>query len=426
MRAQIPKLSSSLSKQLVGKSINTRQTGFALLRELIVVLPGALSNVIGKFIPATEASLRATGVHHHHKTQTNSNLKIETLTFLRILLQSHEPTAIHPYLKRLVEPTVLAVKDKFYKITAEALLVCEQLVRVARPFVKMGNSFIVQPLPQPDFAQYIDTIYSTTMGRLTTDADLEVKERAITCLGAIIYQAGDVLDPKEVQGTVMKLLLDRLKNELTRLVSVKAIQHICESPLLEEGSGAGIAAQSISIHPILGDVVLETASFLRKSQRPLRVASLQALEAIIGRYANDMTPDLYLAVLTELKPIFQDSDLHILPLAMSTLCTLVSSTSAKGGAATPVLVVIRRDVLPDIGKLVWDSPHLVGVGIALDSLLNVWATVVKFGGNVVFKESVGLLVNPIHNSKQTSGSSKLVCTGAYSWFRYNFLFTDFS
>ncbi|TPX40273.1 hypothetical protein SeLEV6574_g06705 [Synchytrium endobioticum] len=407
LRAQIPKLGTSLSKQLVGKSINTRQTGFALLRELVVVIPGALSNVIGKFIPAIEASLRATG-GHHHKAQTNSNLKIETLTFLRILLPSHEPTSIHPYLKKLVNPIVLAAKDKFYKITAEALLVCEQLVRVARPFAKMGSSYIVQPLPQSDFAKYIHTIYTTTMGRLRTDADLEVKERAITCLGAIIYQAGDVLDPTEVRDTVMRLFLDRLKNELTRLVAVKAIQHICESPLLEEGSGASAAAHAISIKPILADVVLETASFLRKSQRPLRVASLQALDSIIGRYASDMTPDLYLAVLTELRPIFQDSDLHILPLAMNTLCTLVSSaTIGKSGAADQALAVIRKEVLPDIGKLVWDSPHLVGAGIALDALLNVWSTVVKVGGSPVFSEVVGLLVNPIYNTQHTSGSSKL-------------------
>ncbi|TPX36593.1 hypothetical protein SmJEL517_g01294 [Synchytrium microbalum] len=399
LRNQIPKLSKSLSKQLVGKSISTRQTGFALLRELVAVLPGALSSVIGQFIPAIEASLKVQGTGGAQgKIQTNSNLKIETLTFLRILLPSHEPTAIHPYLKRLVDPIVLAATDKFYKITAEALLVCEQLVRVIRPFAKMGNEYVVQPLPQPDFARYIDTIYKTTMGRLkSADADIEVKERAITCLGAIIYQAGDVLDANEVQNTVMKLLVDRLKNELTRLVCVKAIQHICESPLLEVAS----SANAISIRPILGEVLRETASYLRKSQRPLRVASLQALETIISKYHDIMNADLYLAVLTELKPVFQDSDLHILPLAMSTLCAVVSS-----GTADVVLPQVRKDVLPHIVKLVWDQPHLVGVGIALDALLNVWTTVVRVGGSPVFTECVGLLVNPVYESA-TSGSSKL-------------------
>jgi len=48
----------------------------------------------------------------------------------------------------------------------------------------------------------------------------EVKEAAISCTGLIVSLLGDVIEDQLAE--CMKILLDRLKNEITRLTTVKA------------------------------------------------------------------------------------------------------------------------------------------------------------------------------------------------------------
>ena len=63
----------------------------------------------------------------------SSNMKIDTLVFVHCLLANHPPEVFHPHVDRLLPCLVAAVNDPFYKITAEALHVLQELVRVIRP-----------------------------------------------------------------------------------------------------------------------------------------------------------------------------------------------------------------------------------------------------------------------------------------------------
>ena len=63
----------------------------------------------------------------------------------------------------------------------------------------------------------------------------------------------------------MQILLDRLKNDVTRLPAVKALAKIAQSPL------------QLSLAPYVKPLLTELISFLRKANRPLRQASLTTL-----------------------------------------------------------------------------------------------------------------------------------------------------
>ena len=63
----------------------------------------------------------------------SSNMKIDTLVFVHCLLANHPAEVFHPHVDRLLPCLVAAVNDPFYKITAEALHVLQELVRVIRP-----------------------------------------------------------------------------------------------------------------------------------------------------------------------------------------------------------------------------------------------------------------------------------------------------
>lgn len=67
-------------------------------------------------------------------------MKIDTLTFTHTLLTMHPPAVFHPYIDVLLHPVIAAVGDSFYKITAEALLVLQQFVKVGFVFPFMWDS----------------------------------------------------------------------------------------------------------------------------------------------------------------------------------------------------------------------------------------------------------------------------------------------
>ncbi|KAI8905790.1 armadillo-type protein [Powellomyces hirtus] len=392
LRQWVPQLSIALAKELKGKSIPSRQAGFSLLRELVRVLNGGLDAQIGLFIPAIEVSLSNMNAGLPTKPSTNSNLKIEILEFLGILFRTHQPECFHKFLARLVPPIMSAAEDKFYKITSEALSVTVELVKVIRPisYDRETNRHTVTPLASPEFEKYLQAIYNTTFDRLKAgDVDLEVKEHSIIALGSLISQTADLLPSHQVSNTVLPLLVERLKNELTRLTTVRVLKSIADSPLFENPS----TANAIDLAPILPETIAELISYLRKSHRQLRVASLKCLETLIRRYGKQIAPDTYPAILSEMKPLLSDSDLHILPLAMAVICIVVYN-----GPNAQVLPIIKSEVQPQIVRMILESPHLVGSGPGLEALLQVWQCVVRTGDAELFSRSVDILVQSVKAS----------------------------
>lgn len=208
LQEQVPNIVRALHRQLREKSIKTRQGCFSLLTELINVLPGCLRDHTESVFPGILYSLG--------DKNSASNMKIDTLIFLSSMIKSHPPQIFHPHIHILLPTIISAVNDSFYKISSEALVVLSQMVRVLRP---SDNPKDFQ------FAQYIPQIYDCTYNKLkTADIDQEVKERAISCMGTIISTFGDCMDKQ--LATVLPLLVDRLRNEITRLTCVKALSEV--------------------------------------------------------------------------------------------------------------------------------------------------------------------------------------------------------
>lgn len=272
LQAQVPKLSRAVAKQLSSKSTQTRQISFRLLRELVTVLHGGLGSEIELFVPSIEASLSSTTTEQQH-TALTSNLKIEILAFLRQLFRNHPAKTLHPYLNRLSPVIIKTVSDKFYKITSEALLLAIELIKVIRPIRRKEDTgeYEIENINE-DHKQYIFYIYQATLKLLgTNDADQEVKERSILCFGALMSQTGDIL--KAEQRAAWDIFLERLRNEVTRLISVRTLAIVCQSPV----------AAGDELRLCVLTAVDEISVLLRKSNRPLRIASAECLRILIQR-----------------------------------------------------------------------------------------------------------------------------------------------
>ncbi|KAK1158523.1 cullin-associated NEDD8-dissociated protein 1-like [Acipenser oxyrinchus oxyrinchus] len=375
LKSQVPNVVKALHKQLKEKSIKSRQGCLCLLTELANVLPGALADHIPALIPGIVYSLT--------DKSSSSNMKIDSLSFLTVILCNHPPEALHPHIKVILPPVVACIGDPFYKITSEALLVTQQLVKVIRPLEK-PSSFDSKP--------YVKDLFSSTLKRLkAADIDQEVKERAISCMGQIICNLGDQLGG-DLQPT-LKIFLERLKNEITRLTTVKTLTLIAGSSL------------KIDLRPVLAEGVPILASFLRKNHRALKLMTLIALDIIIKNYSDCLKPAIIESVLSELPSLIGENDMHISQVAIMLLSCLTKVCPSS-------LSKISGSALPEVFNLV-HSPLLQGG--AMNAILDFFqALVVTKAANMGFNELLKHLTGPFYGSQKSGGSTIMHRQAYYS------------
>uniref|UniRef100_A0A7N8YGB2 Cullin-associated and neddylation-dissociated 2 (putative) n=1 Tax=Mastacembelus armatus TaxID=205130 RepID=A0A7N8YGB2_9TELE len=370
LKKQVPVIVKALHRHLKEKNIKSRQGCFCLLTELAHTVPGALEQHIPALIPGIVFSLT--------DKSTSSNMRIDALSFFHVLLLSHPPQAFQPHMQVLLPPVVACVEDSFYKITSEALLVMQQLVRVMRPQGQSTTAGGFDPKP------FVKEVFAVTLKRLkATDIDQEVKERAISCMGHMVCHLGDHLGA-ELQG-ILAIFLERLKNEITRLTAVRTITLIAASPV------------KINLSSILSEALSVLGSFLRKNQRALKLSTLACLTALVTHHAATIKPAALEPVLSELPSLVDESDMHV-----SQVVTLLT---CMANACPSSLAKISSSVLPGVFGLV-HSPLLQSSALAavLDFLQ---ALVLSKTSNLSYRQLLKSLTEPFHSAPSSVDSSTI-------------------
>ena len=88
----------------------------------------------------------------------------------------------------------------------------------------------------------------------------------------MLSNMGDFLKDKLPE--CLPIFLDRLKNEITRLTTVKSVIMIAESPL------------KLDLSILLTEAVPLLSSFLRKNHRALKLTTLTCLNVLIENYGE--------------------------------------------------------------------------------------------------------------------------------------------
>eukprot|EP00879_Flechtneria_rotunda_P007662 GHRR01008035.1.p1 GENE.GHRR01008035.1~~GHRR01008035.1.p1 ORF type:complete len:648 (+),score=253.35 GHRR01008035.1:1250-3193(+) len=325
LRNDVGTVLRAAAKQLSDRSPKTRMGMFTVLRTLVGVLPASVAEHVGMLVPGILLACK-------DKSASSSSLKIEALTFLRSAMESNSPAVFQLHVQQLSTGVFAAVGERYYKVAAEALRVCEQMVSVVR-------SDLSAPVPD-NLTQLVQDMFRCINSRLAAqDQDQEVKECAILCMAHLVATCGDLLSA-EVPG-VLKLLLDRLRNEITRLPAVKALAILAHSQLQ-----LGMEA---ALEPITG----ELTSFLRKANRLLRQASLQALDALIAKHGAALDATSTSAVITEASALISDADLSIAALSLKVFVTLTSkqpqSAQEVVEKALPAALTLVKSPLLQVG-----------------------------------------------------------------------------
>ncbi|OBT55825.1 hypothetical protein VE04_04432 [Pseudogymnoascus sp. 24MN13] len=349
-----PTLVKAVAKQLKGTSIPTKQAVINLLANLVSVQHGGLSEYFSQLVDPVVDAIKGTGassapssgvVTTGSASATVSTLRVSALKLISDLCETHSSSVLQPFLPKIVPGVVSAVKDRYYKISAEAIVTVEQLVKALTP----PRSRMVGAKHQTD----IQNLYDVIINRVSSnDADLEVRSRAIHALGILLARTtsgdGAKLLSQDDRDEALQLLKDRLKNETTRIASVRAIDTV-----------AALSTGKDQLKPDwVREVSLELAAQLRKADRSLRGASLAALKNLIVTPAarNSMDHSTISDLVASLLPLLNTNDLHLLGPALLVTAYLVEDDA-------------KTVVSPGLNKALCDLLMMPLGGAVLDALL---------------------------------------------------------
>ncbi|MCJ1401202.1 hypothetical protein MMC11_004414 [Xylographa trunciseda] len=330
-RADLARLSSSIVrgavKLLKQSSIPTKQATVTLLKDFVLVQHGGLIEHLGQIIDplmdAIKSSGTSFGIHSiassgGSASATGNSLRIEALELLRAICDTHATRYIGSYMARIVPGMLLAVNDKYSKVSGEAISVAESVVKTITPPRASGSEVQLQI--------HLENIFDTVLNIVrANETDLEVRQSAIHTLGTTLARSSgsnaSKLLPAAKRSQAMDVLQERLKNETTRISAVQAIDSIVQFSMYKE-----------ELRPTwVQGVSLELAGQLRKSDRNLRASSLVALKHLTANPAalerlDDKTID---SVAEMVLPVIDVDSLGLLGLAMSVTADLAKRSPRR-------------------------------------------------------------------------------------------------
>ena len=357
-RADLARLTPSIVKaslkQLKGKSVPTKQAIINLLDDIVLTQRGGLSEFFPDTIDSiTDAiktsapgvgstSLGGTGAS---ASATPSTLRVSALRVSSNILRSHSSSHLEPYLTRISSIVAVAVHDRYYKISSEAVKTVEDLIMTMTPPRSLASG--------DRFKGELQKLYEVIMDRASAnDADAEVRQRSIHALGVLLSRTsgsqGSLLVPTEKRFAALNMLQERLKNETTRRAAVRAIDSVA----------AFVQTPEQLEKAWVQDVALELSAQLRKANRALRGSSVVALRHLIASPAakSKLDQSTVEGVISALMPVVTNADTHLLGHALIILASLLPEHAQ---------LVAAPEMINALCELLKSHP----AGIVLDQLL---------------------------------------------------------
>lgn len=350
-----PDLVSGAAKLLKTSTPSTKQAAMSLLKDMVSAQQGGLSDHADVVIdPLLDALKVPAGAVSSNNTGSNA-LRIEALALLRAIAGTHSSKVLQPHLDKTTPALVVAAKDRYAKVSGEAFNTIEVFVKALTPPRSAAN--------KSENGSHLKQLYDVIVVRISAqDTDTEVRQKAVHALGLLIGRTSGSAGSKLLSSTDrfagQQLLIDRMKNELTRLACVRAVDTI-----------AVLAQRKTDFKDdFVSDATSELGVQLRKASRSLRSASLNALRMLsINQASKECLDDQSTTYIIEcLLPLVDTSDLQMLGPALNILASFAKDKPA---------LVVTQDVIHKICVIVTASL----TGVTIDALLSFVETIGQVG-----------------------------------------------
>lgn len=322
-RADLAKLTPHIvkasTKLLKGKSVPSKQAAMNLLDDMILVQQGGLSEQLDQLFdliidaikqPTSSSTSTSLSTSGGAASATPATLRVAALRLMSDIAKTHSSNLLQPFLSKMVTAVVAIVHDRFYKISSQAIQTTEEIIKAITP----PRSRKTAQKYKGDLSKLYDVILDRTTAN---DADAEVRHKAIHALGTLLSRTGSAdgagLLAADKRKEALDALLDRLKNETSRLAAVKAIDEV-----------AALSSTSLEAAWVRS-VALELAAQLRKANRALRGSSVHALRHLIVSPVGQASLDqpTIKGLLENLLQVIGNNDAHLLGPTLLILSRMV-------------------------------------------------------------------------------------------------------
>lgn len=317
-----PPIVVGMGKLLQENTFPTKLAAIAVLRSVVHAQGGGLSEQLGKLINpivdafknpnayAGESSTLASG----GGSTTATKLRIEALQLIGGICDTHSSKVLSPHFARIIASVNASMRDQQYRVASEAVRVTESIIKALTPSRSKDLEHNLGHLGEIYRAIFQQTI--------AAEADLEVRQCAVHALGVLLAYTSGAKISRSLSKTdrlkALSIILDRLKNETTRLSAIQA------TSLISASAKEGDELQQAWVN----DVAVELGKQLRKADRVLRATSLgalknMALNPIVMVFFDGATIRQLATILLSL---LSPDDLNLLSYALAILAKFVTQS----------------------------------------------------------------------------------------------------
>eukprot|EP00189_Rhodosorus_marinus_P013012 CAMPEP_0184746844 /NCGR_PEP_ID=MMETSP0315-20130426/9347_1 /TAXON_ID=101924 /ORGANISM="Rhodosorus marinus, Strain UTEX LB 2760" /LENGTH=1290 /DNA_ID=CAMNT_0027219587 /DNA_START=130 /DNA_END=4002 /DNA_ORIENTATION=- len=299
IREAAPRLASTVKKDLAGKPGKTALSSVCVLQELASIDPEHMAGVLTPLIPELESCV------------AEQNVQVKSSILVLVSRLHLADVSIVPFLSLPLR----AVKDRFYKISAQALQLCAKILSATHsgpPELKALSK---------DFAVSVHEISRERV--VATKQDSEVRRAAIEVLGVCVANYAEVLGTQTASETVA-LLCQRLNSDVTVLAALREVDRIAESSM------AGL------LLPMVEELETTVTKLLRQKNVDVRRAALKALLDLVPELPRNADTEL----LREVAKVMTEDELRSTALALAVVTELVSTR--------------KSNVVKAVADLAWD------------------------------------------------------------------------
>ena len=325
-----PEIVRGCLKLALGSTPATKLVAVVLLKDVLIARQGGVGLSLKEVMGLIKANVGSpVGASLQMASMASGSLHIESLRLLSEVAKTTSSNKLQPFIRDLVPTIRNAVEGRSTQVSCEGLKAVEQLVKVLTP-PRGGSTLDQSPAVLKDILQLLTSVISSKK------SDLLVRQQAITALGTLLGRTlskdGAQLVSQEQREPSLQIIYDSIQNETTRYATIKAVD--------------AMAAQApdgvIFPKSWFTNLCTELGNQLRKMDRSLRGASLQALRILIAERhgsKNLNNPEELAGMLT---PLLISEDLHLIGPALLTLGALVRDGSVK---------VLSKDLITSVVKL---------------------------------------------------------------------------
>jgi len=291
-----------------------------------------------------------------HTAVNSKSLKLEALCLVRIMLscKKHDASDIKSaLLPILLSDICKCVQEDWYKVISEAL----------RVLMEIPGLLVLGSATMAEKDEVATSLYDAIEPRLSEhDLDQEIKECALSASASLVSVLHASLSPDQ-KNRILTLLLDRLKNDTTRIAAIKTLSKV---------GRAAKSSEDLDLTSVMNEALEQLALLLRQQSRSLKQSALECIDTLVLCLPEsdiDMDEGLFDSVLKDLGEIIADTDLHICHLSLSASNSILKARPSTGA-------LVKGHVLPASLEL---SKSALLQDPALTSLLNLLEQMVASG-----------------------------------------------